>query len=42
MPPNERLRSALVTAGITVRQLAEEVGVDPKTVERWVSTGRTP
>ncbi|MGW3368784.1 transposase [Streptosporangium canum] len=23
-------------------ELAEEIGVDPKTVERWVSTGRTP
>ncbi|MFI7052460.1 XRE family transcriptional regulator [Streptosporangium canum] len=42
MPPNERLRSALLTAGITVRQLAEAVGVDAKTVERWVNTGRTP
>ncbi|MEV7013924.1 helix-turn-helix domain-containing protein [Streptosporangium sp. NPDC051022] len=42
MPPNERLRSALLAAGISAQQLAEEVGVDPKTVERWVNTGRTP
>jgi hypothetical protein len=27
---------------MTSRQLAEAVGVDPKTAERWVSTGRTP
>ncbi|MFI6395190.1 XRE family transcriptional regulator [Nonomuraea sp. NPDC050540] len=42
MAGNERLRSALLTAGLNVRQLAEAVGVDPKTVERWVNTGRTP
>ncbi|WP_440070693.1 DUF5919 domain-containing protein [Streptosporangium sp. OZ121] len=42
MAPNERLRSALLHAGISVRQLAEAVGVDPKTAERWVNTGRTP
>ncbi|MET8049445.1 DUF5919 domain-containing protein [Streptosporangium sp. NPDC005286] len=42
MAPNERLRSALFNAGISVQQLAEAVGVDPKTAERWVNTGRTP
>ncbi|MCD9144475.1 helix-turn-helix domain-containing protein [Streptomyces albireticuli] len=40
--PNERLRAAMVTAGWTCATLAAEVGVDPKTVERWVSIGRTP
>jgi transcriptional regulator with XRE-family HTH domain len=40
--PNERLRSALLTSGCTERALAEEAGVDLKTVERWVLTGRTP
>ena len=29
-------------AGLTSRQLADAIGVDPKTAERWVSTGRTP
>jgi transcriptional regulator with XRE-family HTH domain len=42
MAANERLRAALLTAGLNSRQLAEAVGVDPKTAERWVSTGRTP
>lgn len=40
--PNERLRSTLTAAGITPRELADGVGVDPKTAERWVNTGRTP
>lgn len=40
--PNERLRAAMVDAGLTVTVLAELVGVDSKTVERWVSPGRTP
>lgn len=42
VPPNERLRSSVAAAGITLRELAEGVGVDPKTTERWVNTGRTP
>lgn len=40
--PNERLRSAMIDAGLTVPALARLVDVDPKTVERWVSPGRTP
>src|SRR6266545_1749090 len=40
--PNDRLRSALLERGITELQLAEALDVDPKTVERWISTGRTP
>lgn len=39
--PNERLRAALLERGVTPTQLASTVGVDPKTVERWVG-GRTP
>jgi transcriptional regulator with XRE-family HTH domain len=39
---NERLRSALYDAAITYEQLSEQVGVDPKTVERWISQERVP
>lgn len=39
--PNERLRSALTERGFSARRVAEEVGVDPKTAERWVA-GRVP
>ena len=39
--PNERLRAALLERGITPADLGEELGVDHKTVERWVA-GRTP
>ncbi|WP_327044044.1 helix-turn-helix domain-containing protein [Microbispora sp. NBC_01189] len=42
MAVNERLRTALLNMGMTGRQLAELIGVDPKTVERWVNIGRTP
>ncbi len=40
--PNDRLRDALGKAGVTASMLAEQLEVDPKTVERWVSTGRAP
>ncbi|ARQ69982.1 helix-turn-helix domain-containing protein [Streptomyces marincola] len=40
--PNERLRSAMLARGLTVRELAERLGVDPKTVERWITQGKTP
>ena len=39
---NERLRSALSSVGMTISDLSEQIGVDPKTVERWVLTGRLP
>jgi transcriptional regulator with XRE-family HTH domain len=39
--PNERLRAALLERGLTPAALGEEVGVDHKTVERWL-TGRVP
>jgi transcriptional regulator with XRE-family HTH domain len=40
--PNDRLRGALDVAGLSYARLAERVGVDPKTAERWVSKARTP
>jgi transcriptional regulator with XRE-family HTH domain len=40
--PNERLRAALLERGLTLDELANAIDVDPKTVERWVTTGRTP
>ncbi|HZT66736.1 MAG TPA: helix-turn-helix domain-containing protein [Acidimicrobiales bacterium] len=39
---NERLRTALGVSAMTVDELAAKLQVDPKTVERWISTGRTP
>ena len=39
---NERLRAELHSAGITVERLSDAVEVDPKTVERWISTDRVP
>ncbi|MGW4299985.1 XRE family transcriptional regulator [Streptomyces sp. NPDC004646] len=32
----------MLTRGITVDALATHVGVDPKTVERWITQGRAP
>lgn len=42
MSTNERLRGALVSAGLTPADLAERVEVDPKTVGRWITNGRAP
>lgn len=39
---NERLRAALLEKGVSVTELAEAIGVDPKTVERWITKGREP
>ncbi|MFC7992709.1 helix-turn-helix domain-containing protein [Streptomyces pilosus] len=39
---NERLRGAMVAANITIEGLADHLGIDPKSVERWLSTDRTP
>jgi hypothetical protein len=39
---NERLRGSIAGAGLTVDRLAGIVGVDPKTVERWISKDRIP
>jgi transcriptional regulator with XRE-family HTH domain len=40
--PNERLRAALLERGMTPATLAGELGVDPKSVERWITAGRLP
>lgn len=39
---NHRLRDALLGAGIDTDQLATDLNVDPKTVERWITTERVP
>ncbi|MGY4103589.1 hypothetical protein ACW2Q0_29105 [Nocardia sp. R16R-3T] len=39
---NSRLREAFYEARLSYEQAAEKVGVDPKTVERWVTRGRVP
>ena len=39
---NDRLRSTMRSTGYTDTKLGEELGVDPKTVQRWVTRGRTP
>ena len=39
---NERLRSAITAAGGSYQSVAERIGVDPKTVERWVLLERLP
>jgi transcriptional regulator with XRE-family HTH domain len=36
---NERLRDAILDAGLTLDQVADKAGVDPKTVERWTTNG---
>lgn len=40
--PNERLREALLRNGLNLDHVATATGVDPKTVERWITQGRTP
>ncbi len=40
--PNERLRAALLERGIAPDALGHEIGVDAKTVERWITKGRIP
>ncbi|MCA0438488.1 MAG: helix-turn-helix domain-containing protein [Actinobacteria bacterium] len=42
MTSNEVLRAAILGAGLSHETLAERVGVDQKTVERWVAGGRIP
>ena len=39
---NERLRSCITGARLTIAEVAAQVGVDPKTVERWIVLGRVP
>jgi transcriptional regulator with XRE-family HTH domain len=42
MAQNERLRAALIASGLSLDELAQAAEVDEKTVERWVTGGRTP
>jgi transcriptional regulator with XRE-family HTH domain len=42
MARNQRLHDAIRKNGHRLTDLADEVGADPKTVERWISTGRLP
>lgn len=39
---NERLRSTIAAAGLTLQDVAAAIAVDQKTVDRWISTGRVP
>lgn len=39
---NQRLRDALLRNGITTDDVVQKLGVDPKTVERWITMERTP
>lgn len=39
---NERLRGAITAKLLTVPQVAERLGVDPKTAERWITRERVP
>lgn len=40
--PNDRLRDALARNGLSLDRVAEELEVNAKTVERWITQGRTP
>ncbi len=42
MATNERLRGSIASAGLRPTDIAESVGVDTKTVERWITKGRLP
>jgi hypothetical protein len=42
MSANERLRTAMLRTGTATEDLALCCGVDVKTVERWLSSGRVP
>jgi hypothetical protein len=39
---NIRLRDAILASGMEPTHLARKIGVDPKSVERWVTKGRIP
>jgi hypothetical protein len=42
MKRNQRLHDAIRQSGRTVEDLAQAIETNPKTVERWVTTGRVP
>jgi transcriptional regulator with XRE-family HTH domain len=39
---NKSLRDAIFASGMEVTQFARKVGVEPKSVQRWITTGRVP
>jgi transcriptional regulator with XRE-family HTH domain/tetratricopeptide (TPR) repeat protein len=39
---NAALRSAIMTSGLELAQIARRVGVDPKSVQRWITRGVVP
>lgn len=39
---NERLRAAIVASDHSLAAVSEQIGVDRKTAERWITTGRVP
>jgi transcriptional regulator with XRE-family HTH domain len=40
--PNERLRSTLAESDYNEESLAREIGLDPKSVQRWITKDVTP
>ncbi|MGZ6777811.1 MAG: hypothetical protein ACXVGO_02330 [Mycobacterium sp.] len=42
MARNQRLHDAIRHSGRRLEDVADDVGADPKTVERWITTGRLP
>src|SRR5207249_2848750 len=36
------LRDAMLRSGLTPAAVADRIGVDPKTAERWITQGRAP
>ncbi len=39
---NERLRNQIAAAGLTVPELADQLELDPKSIERWITQDRLP
>lgn len=42
MPRNQRLADAIRSSGRSLEDLAADVGAHPKSLERWISSGRLP
>ena len=40
--PNDRLRTTLLDSDHDERSLADALGLDPKSIQRWVTRGITP
>jgi transcriptional regulator with XRE-family HTH domain len=40
--PNVALRDAIMASGLEISQIARKVGVDPKSVQRWITRGVVP